>query len=66
MPLWQEPTQLNLDPSMMDTYLFPADKAEQFPEEGQPETEHVLGGGEKKSLNPGVVTHTFNPRSQAF
>ena len=51
---------------MMDTYLIPADKAEQFPEEGQPETEHVLGGKKKKSLNPGVVAHTFNPRSQAF
>ena len=63
--MWQEPTQLNLDPSMMDTYLIPADKAEQIPEEGQPETEHVLVGG-KKSLNPGVVAHTFNPRSQAF
>ena len=49
VPLWQEPTQLNLDPSMMDTYLIPADKAEQFPEEGQPETEHVLGGKKEKA-----------------
>ena len=44
VPLWQEPTQLNLDPSMMDTYLIPADKAEQIPEDGQAETEHVLVG----------------------